>query len=95
MGSNRFTEERPEHTVEAQPFAISQYEITIAEYKRFARATGHPLPQSPGPGEPDYPVVNISWPQAGKIHRVAVAADRLSIPPAKRGGVGIRGLSWP
>lgn len=64
MGSSRFTEERPEHMVRVKPFAISQYEITVAEYQRFARATGQPMPATPGNSSGNYPMINISWAQA-------------------------------
>ncbi|MCS3902708.1 formylglycine-generating enzyme required for sulfatase activity/serine/threonine protein phosphatase PrpC [Methylohalomonas lacus] len=64
MGSSRFREERPEHTVTVQRFAISQYEITIAEYERYARATGKAMPESFGQSRSDHPVINVSWADA-------------------------------
>ncbi len=64
MGSARFREERPEHTVAVQRYAISQYEITIAEYERYARATGKTMPDSFGQNKSDHPVVNVSWADA-------------------------------
>jgi formylglycine-generating enzyme required for sulfatase activity/serine/threonine protein phosphatase PrpC len=45
MGSSTTSvhaDEWPKHEVHIKPFAISRYEITIAEYNRFARATGRP-----------------------------------------------------
>ncbi len=64
MGSTRSSEERPEHTVEVPAFAISQYEITIAEFGRFARATGTPMPDTLGMNAMDHPIVNVTWQQA-------------------------------
>lgn len=64
MGSSRFSEERPEHTVEVRPFAISQHEVTIADYERFARATGTPLPNTLDMNKTDHPVINVNWQQA-------------------------------
>lgn len=64
MGSNRFRDERPEHEVTVKPFAISQHEITIAEYERYARATGEALPATSGMNKTDHPVINVTWTQA-------------------------------
>lgn len=66
MGSSRFSEERPEHSVTIDSFAISRYETTIAEYERFARATGSPVPNTMGLNKDNHPVVHVSWPQAVK-----------------------------
>lgn len=54
--------ERPVHEVViAQSFALSQHEVTFAEYDRFANATNRPLPADEGWGRSRQPVVNISW----------------------------------
>lgn len=44
-----------------KPFAISMYEVTFAEYDRFARATGRPLPRDQRRGRNDRPVIHVSW----------------------------------
>jgi len=57
-------DERPQHKVTVQPFAISRTEITIAEYNRFARSAGHRAPKT-GDLDPDtYPVFFVSWDDA-------------------------------
>ncbi|MYM62114.1 bifunctional serine/threonine-protein kinase/formylglycine-generating enzyme family protein [Pseudomaricurvus sp. HS19] len=48
----------------AQPFAISQYEITFADYDKFAQATKRPLPPDGQWGRGSRPVINVSWEDA-------------------------------
>jgi len=46
-------------------FAVSKYEITNAEYRRFAQDTGRALPQGSQAGSyDDFPVVNVTWEDA-------------------------------
>ncbi|MGH8499760.1 MAG: formylglycine-generating enzyme family protein, partial [Methylococcales bacterium] len=55
-------DEAPQHEVTiAQPFAIGKFEVTFAEYDRFAQATGRPLPDDSGWGRDRQPVINVSW----------------------------------
>lgn len=62
-----FDAERPVHKVTIRkPFAISQYEITFAEFDRFVEATGHRRPSDKGWGKAhwgrtDTPVFDITW----------------------------------
>lgn len=42
-------------------FALGKYEVTFAEYDRFARATGRTLPDDAGWGRGQRPVINVSW----------------------------------
>lgn len=72
MGNNSSDEdsEKPEHEVKVEPFYIDQYELTNEQYYEFIKATKHPTPTSWSdgkfpPGEDKYPVVNISWADAG------------------------------
>ncbi len=52
---------RPQHAVKVTPFAIGVYEISIAEYLRFARAAGRRAPQT-GDLDPDrFPAFFVSW----------------------------------
>ena len=54
-------EERPQHPVAVKKFSISKYEVSFAEYDRFAAATGRPRPSDNGWGRQKRPVVNVSW----------------------------------
>ncbi|MGD9600802.1 MAG: SUMF1/EgtB/PvdO family nonheme iron enzyme [Gammaproteobacteria bacterium] len=53
--------ERPQHAVKLQPFAIGVYEVTIAEYTTFARATGRPVPKTGSLDPARHPVFFVSW----------------------------------
>lgn len=64
MGGSRFSEEQPEHKVTVKPFAISRYEITVADYARFARAAGRAVPNPFGLDKATHPVVSVTWQQA-------------------------------
>ncbi len=67
MGNNNgplSPDERPEHRVRVRDFYIGRYEVTFAEYDRFARATGRRLPDDHGWGRGNRPVVDVSWEDA-------------------------------
>jgi len=57
-------EERPLRTVDMPAFSISKFEVTIAEYERFARATGRAMPKSGGLEKKTHPVTFVSWDDA-------------------------------
>ena len=64
MGSGGMTasaDEYPPHDVTVQPFAISQHEITVAEYAKFAKATRRRLPRGVSKGKGTHPIVSVSW----------------------------------
>lgn len=46
------------------PFAISQYEITFADYQQFSKATNRAQPNDNRWGTGSRPVINISWQDA-------------------------------
>ena len=54
--------ERPRHEVSLRAFAMSKFEITFAEYQRFARAVGRKLPDRMGLDESTHPVVSMRLP---------------------------------
>ncbi len=59
--------ELPVHTVTFdKPFAIGRYEVTFAEYDRFAEATGAKKPDDEGWGRGHRPVIKVSWGDAAK-----------------------------
>lgn len=58
-------EDEPRRLVRiARPFAIGKYEVTFAEYDRFAKATNRSLPTDQGWGRDQRPVINVSWQDA-------------------------------
>ncbi len=58
-------DEKPVHTVTFdEPFAIGRYEVTFAEFDRYARVAGRRLPSSNGWDRGRIPVVNVSWQDA-------------------------------
>ncbi len=56
--------EKPAHKVTIKPFAMSKYEITFAEYDRFAIENNKQLPDDSGWGRGNRPVINVSWDEA-------------------------------
>lgn len=62
--SSKHSEERPRHEVTVEKFAVSQYEVTFAEYDVFANATGRKTPDSLYLDRATHPVVFVSWDDA-------------------------------
>jgi len=56
-----FDNEKPVHRVSVSRFAIGKYEVTFAEYDKFAQATGRKKPSSEGWGRGNRPVIKVSW----------------------------------
>ncbi len=54
----------PVHTVTLPDFYISKYEVTYAQYDRFATLKDFHLPNDDGYGRGDRAVVNITWDEA-------------------------------
>jgi len=54
-------DEVPRHMVTIKSFMVSVYEVTYAEYDRFAKATKRKLPDSTGWDRKTHPVNNVSW----------------------------------
>ncbi len=57
-------DEVPRHEVTVKSFMVSIYEITYAEYDRFAKATNHKRPDSTGWDRKTHPVNEVSWDDA-------------------------------
>jgi formylglycine-generating enzyme required for sulfatase activity/serine/threonine protein phosphatase PrpC len=55
---------RPQHKVTLKEFAMSQHEITYAEYEIFAKSMGKSAPERSGINPKVYPIVNVSWQDA-------------------------------
>ncbi len=52
------------HWVSVKRFGIGKYEVTFAEYDKFAEATGREKPSDEGWGRGNRPVINVSWDDA-------------------------------
>ena len=63
--SVEFTE-RPKHEVTVKSFAMSRYEVTVAEYKRFLDATGLKRNASIVGKNPNQPVASVDWDDANR-----------------------------
>lgn len=60
--SDRSKDESPLHRVRLPSFAIGKYEVTFAQYDRFAESTQRDKPSDQGWGREDQlPVININW----------------------------------
>ena len=57
-------DEVPRHDVNVAAFMVSVYEVTFAEYNRFAKATGRRQPMSNGWDVKTHPVIDVSWDDA-------------------------------
>ncbi|TGO03474.1 hypothetical protein PN36_05905 [Candidatus Thiomargarita nelsonii] len=55
------SDEKPVHRVTVKRFAMGRYEVTFAEYDKFAEATGRSKPDDRGWGRGNRPVINVSW----------------------------------
>jgi formylglycine-generating enzyme required for sulfatase activity len=55
------SDENPLHQVSVKKFAIGKYEVSFAEYDKFAEATARNKPDDRGWGRGNRPVINVSW----------------------------------
>jgi formylglycine-generating enzyme required for sulfatase activity len=53
--------EEPVHWVSVDKCAMGRYEVTFAEYDKFAKATNRKKPDDEGWGRGNRPVINVSW----------------------------------
>jgi serine/threonine-protein kinase PpkA len=65
MGSRENSNSMPERRVRIErAFAIGRFEITFADYEKFAQATDRPMPDDNRWGRGNRPVINVSWQDA-------------------------------
>jgi formylglycine-generating enzyme required for sulfatase activity len=80
------SDEQPVHRVSVGKFAMGVYEVTFAEYDKFAEADGRKKPDDEGWGRGNRPVINVSWydatayvkwlsNQTGKKYRLPTEAE--------------------
>lgn len=56
MGSSEFyPEEQPVHREEVDDFWLDEHPVTVAEFRRFVKATGHQTTAETAPGAEDFP----------------------------------------
>lgn len=62
MGRNQVNNATPTRKVRIKkPIAVSKFEITFADFERFAKATGYKRPSDNRWGGGSRPVINVSW----------------------------------
>jgi formylglycine-generating enzyme required for sulfatase activity len=80
------SDEQPVHQVSVNKFAMGKYEVSFAEYDKFAEDTGRKKPDDEGWGRGNRPVINVSWHdatayakwlsnQTGKLYRLPTEAE--------------------
>ena len=57
-------EERPRREVTVAAFALGKYEVTVAQYERFARDTGRKMPQLGAHDAQKVPISQVTWDDA-------------------------------
>ena len=55
------SDEKPVHRVSVKRFAMGRYEVTFADYDKFAQATRRKKPNDESWGRGNRPVINVSW----------------------------------
>ncbi len=84
--TGRFGNEIQHRVRLTRPFAMGKYEVTFAEYDRFAEKTQREMPRDEGWGRGNRPVINVSWhdavdyaewlsEQTGKRYRLPTEAE--------------------
>ena len=62
--NERWSNTRRQGSVELPAFYIGRYEVTVAQYKAFANATGHPIDQRALSVPDSHPITYVTWPDA-------------------------------
>lgn len=62
--SSNNADERPRHSVRVDKFAISKYEVSFAQYEKFAQATGRSIPDNLYMDKATHPVIFVTWDDA-------------------------------
>ncbi len=70
MGSNMNKEEQPVHQITVSGFYLDKYEVTVAQFREFCKATRRTMPPQPYWSEDRNPVINVSWNDALALRQV-------------------------
>ena len=62
--NERWSVRQKQGRVELPLFYINRYEVTTAQFQRFVRDSGHAFDLDLLPVNPEYPAVNLTWPDA-------------------------------
>ena len=62
--NERWSTAQAHGSVELPAFAIGRYEVTVAQFRAFAAASGDSFAPETLRGAPDQPVASVSWPDA-------------------------------
>ena len=62
--NERWSARQAQGTVDLPAFAIGRYEVTVAQFRAFAAASGDTFAEETLRGAADHPVGSISWPDA-------------------------------
>jgi len=82
MGSERFyPEERPIREVSVDSFWIDRHPVTVAEFRRFIKATGHITWAERAPRADDYPVADPGSLVPGCVVDESFKRSRAARPP--------------
>jgi formylglycine-generating enzyme required for sulfatase activity len=84
----RWSPAEAQGTVDVPTFYIARYEVTVAQYGAFVRASGHRIADAGAlTGRPNAPVVSVAWTDALAYARwleQALAASESTPPPIAR-----------
>lgn len=65
MGGDQSLDEKPIHKVYLDAYQIGKREVTVAQYRKFCKATGWKMPKAPKWGwKGSHPMVNVTWDDA-------------------------------